>query len=111
MIQQFHLCVCVHIYICKANKNRISNWYLHPHVYYIIHNRQDIETTQVVIYRCMDKEDYSVMRKEEILPFETTWMKLKDIMLSDRERQILCDITYMQNLKKKKTNQTHRNRE
>ena len=50
----------------------------------------------------MDKEDYSVMRKEEILPFETTWMKLEDIMLSDRERQILCDIIYMQNLKKKK---------
>ena len=76
---------------------------MHSHVYYnIIHNRQDIETTQVVIYRCMDKEDYSVMRKEEILPFETTWMKLEDIMLSDRERQILCDIIYMQNLKKKK---------
>ena len=51
----------------------------------------------------MDKEDYSVMRKEEILPFETTWMKLEDIMLSDRERQILCDIIYMQNLKKNKT--------
>lgn len=38
------------------------------------------------------------MRKEEILPFETTWMKLED-MLNDRERQMLCDITYKQNLK------------
>ena len=88
MIQQYHLCVCVCIYIyvyiyrCKANKHRISNWYLHSHVYYnIIHNRQDIEITQVVIYRCMDKEDYSIMRKEEILLFETTWTNLEDIML------------------------------
>lgn len=54
------VCVCVCIYICKANKNRISNWYLHSHVYYnIIHNREDIETTQVVIYICMDKDFFN----------------------------------------------------
>ena len=42
--------------------------------------------------------------KNEILPFETTWMDLKGIMLSemsDRERQILYFITYVWNLKNK----------
>ena len=39
----------------------------------------------------------------KILPFATTWMDLKGIMLSEinqRERQILYDVTYMWNLKK-----------
>ena len=29
-------------------------------------------------------EYYSVMRKEEILPFATMWMKLKTLVLSER---------------------------
>ena len=40
----------------------------------------------------------------KILPFATTWMDLEGIMLSDisqREKQILYDITYMWNLKNK----------
>ena len=37
---------------------------------------------------------YSAMRKNEILPFLTTWLDL------ERERQILYSITYMWNLKK-----------
>ena len=58
----------------------------------------------------MDEEEYySSMRKNEILPFVTTWMVLEGITLSemksDRERQILY-ITYMGNIK----SQTHRNR-
>ena len=47
-------------------------------------------------------EYYSAVRKNEILPFAATWMDLEGIMLSemsDRERQILYDITYMWNLK------------
>ena len=47
--------------------------------------------------------EYSAMRKKEILSLVTAWMDLKDIILnemSDRERQILYDITYMWNLKK-----------
>ena len=43
---------------------------------------------------------YSVIKKKEILTFATTWMDLEGIMLgemSDRERQILYDLTYMWN--------------
>ena len=57
----------------------------------------------------MDKEDmeyiyskeyYSAMRMKEILSFVTTWMNLEGIILSDiSQRQILCDTTYMWNLK------------
>ena len=47
----------------------------------------------------------SAMRKRDILPFMTIWMDLEGIMLSemsDRERQILIDITHTWNLKKAK---------
>ena len=67
-------------------------------------------------------EYYSAIKKNEILPFAATWMDLEDIMLSevksDRERQILQDITHMCNLKKDnklvnitKNKQIHRYRE
>ena len=38
-------------------------------------------------------EYYSVMIKNEILPFPTTWMDLEGIM--QPERQILYDLTYI----------------
>ena len=43
----------------------------------------------------------SAIKKNEIMPFATTWMDLEIIILSksDRERQIPHDITYMWNLK------------
>ena len=48
-------------------------------------------------------EYYSAIKKNEIMPFAATWMNLENIMLtevkSDRERQILYDITHMWNLK------------
>ena len=47
-------------------------------------------------------EYYLAIKKNLILPFATTWMDLEDIMLSemsDIERQILYDITYVWNLK------------
>ena len=40
--------------------------------------------------------------KNEILPFAATWVGLEGIMLSEmsqKERQILYDLTYMWNLK------------
>ena len=44
-------------------------------------------------------EYHSAIAKNEILPFAATWMNLENIILSlsksDRERQILYDITYM----------------
>ena len=39
---------------------------------------------------------------DEILPFAAIWMNLEGIMLSEIiqiEKEILCDITYMWNLK------------
>ena len=47
---------------------------------------------------------YYTAIKNEILPFATTWMNLEDVVLnkiSETERQILYDITYMWNLKNK----------
>ena len=41
---------------------------------------------------------HSAIKKNETLPYMRTWMKLEDIMLnemSDRERQISYDLTYM----------------
>ena len=54
------------------------------------------------------------MRKKKILPFTTSWIDLKGIMLSEmsekgnksnRERRIPHDLTSTQNLKKKKQKQ------
>ena len=46
-------------------------------------------------------EYYSAIKKNEIMPFATTWMDLKIIILSEvtRTRQISYDNTYMWNLK------------
>lgn len=53
-------------------------------------------------------------RKKEVLPFVTTWLDLKDLILSelsDRKRQILCDLVHMENLiRKKKKSRIHRYR-
>ena len=59
----------------------------------------------------MDKEDvvyiytmeyYSATKKNEILPFATTWMELEGIMLSEiTERQISYDFTHMRTLRDK----------
>ena len=46
-------------------------------------------------------EYYSAIKKNEIIPFAATWMDLEILILSmsERERQIPYDITYMWNLK------------
>ena len=44
---------------------------------------------------------YSVIKKNEIMPFAATWMDLEIITLSEvRKRQISYDIIYMQSLRK-----------
>ena len=61
----------------------------------------------------MNKEDvvymeyYLAIKKNEILPFATTWLELQCIMLcemSARERQMSYDFTYMWKLRYKKMN-------
>ena len=47
-------------------------------------------------------ECYSAIKKNKIMSFAATWMKLETLILSEvkseRERQIPCDITYIWNL-------------
>ena len=53
-------------------------------------------------------EYYSVVKKNEIMPFAATWMDLEIIILSEvsqTERQISYDITYMWNLKQNDINE------
>ena len=48
-------------------------------------------------------EYYSAIKKNEVLPFMTTWMDLEGIMIngvSQIKKNTLYDLTYMQNLKK-----------
>ena len=47
-------------------------------------------------------EYYVAIKKNEILPFATTWMELEGIMLSEiRERQVSYDFTHMRTLRDK----------
>ena len=47
-------------------------------------------------------EYYLAIKKNEILPFATTWMELEGIMLSEiTERQISYDFTHMRTLRDK----------
>jgi len=72
-------------------------------------------TTAKTSYMCVHThthththEYYSAIKKNEILPFATTWMDSEGVMLSamsDTERQILYDITYMWNLKIRQTSE------
>ena len=51
------------------------------------------------------------MKKNEILPFVTTWMGLEGIMLSEiRQRQILYEITYIWNIENRMNKQTYQDR-
>ena len=53
---------------------------------------------------------YSAIKKNEILPFATTWMELGGIMRSEiRERQISYDFTHMRTLRDK--TEEHKGRE
>ena len=46
---------------------------------------------------------YSATKRNATVPYAATWVELEIIIPSEfRQRQISCDITYMQNLKKYK---------
>ena len=71
---------------CSLTDEWIKKMWLHTHTH--IH-------TEVHIY--------SSALKKEILPIVPTWMELEGITLSEisqRQRQILYDLTYMWNLEK-----------
>jgi len=57
------------------------------------------------IYGIYIMEYCSAIKRNEILPFPTTWMDLQGIMLSEiskiEEKQIPYDFTYMWDLKNK----------
>ena len=61
-----------------------------------------IESSEVAEY-------YSVIKKNEILPFAPMWVKLEGVMLNKnktvRERQIPYDLTHMWNLGNKTNKQ------
>ena len=88
--------ICVHIYVCVY-----INIYTHLCVYYsIIYNNHDIkankmsyflfsiclntiwQTSHVFFFLIYIIQYYLGMKKNEILPFTTTWMDLEGTMLS-----------------------------
>ena len=71
----------------------VSRRYLHSYVHCsIIHNNQEIETTQMSIKGWMGKEKavydtmkyYSAIKKKEILSYAAKWMNLDGFSLSDK---------------------------
>ena len=76
----------------EKNENTDSKRYVHPNVHSIIYSCQYMEVTSVHQQkngqsRCgiyvYTMECYSAIKKNEILPFATTWMDLEGIMLSE----------------------------
>ena len=97
-------------YLPEENKTTILKRYLRPHFHCsIIYNSQDKETTKGSIDKWMDKQDviYTYIHREILFSRKrrkschlTTWMDLEGIMLSEisqTERQVLYDLTYMSN--------------
>ena len=83
---------CTIRYLSKGYRFAVLKRHMHPHVYRsTIDNSQSMERAQMSIGGWMDKEDvvyvhkeyYSAIKKNEILPFATTWMELEGIMLSE----------------------------
>ena len=79
---------------------------MYPNIYSnTINNSQIMEGAQMSIGGWMDKDTYTMgyyllIKKNEILPFATMWMKLEGIMLSERSQSekdkymisLICEI-------------------
>ena len=66
--------------------------YVHTHTHICIHTHRHTYIQNGILLS---------LKKNESMPFAATRMQLQIIILSEvRQRQILYDITYMQNLKK-----------
>ena len=63
----------------------------------------DKDVVYMYVYVYIHTMDYySAIKRDEILPFATTWMELEGIMLSEiRERQKSYDFTHMKTLRDK----------
>jgi len=66
---------------------------------------------KMILYTHTHTHTHTLAIKKEISPFAATWMDLENIILiemSDRERQILYDITFMRNLTNNTNEPTHK---
>ena len=99
-------------YTFKGNENRISKRYLHFPVYSsIIHNSQDMETTQMPINRCMVKKDVMYIHNRTLLGHQkkgylaicSKWMDLKHIRLSEMNQRKMNIFYYYLNVESKKS--------
>lgn len=127
MIQQFYFCLCVcvyvviyvcinlythtYIYISKRHESRNWNRYLHTHVHssIIFHNSQQVEATQLPsmdqqkneMWYIYATDNYSGLKRNEILTLAVTWMNSEGIMLgeiSNRRRTYTLGSTFMRYL-------------
>ena len=84
---------CTTSYLSQGYKYAVLKEHMHPHVYSsTINNSQSMERARMFIDGWMDKEDvvymytmeyYLAIKKNEILPFASTWIQLEGIMLSE----------------------------
>ena len=100
---------CITRHLSMGYRCAVLKGHMHPNVYSnTINNSQSMERAQcpsmdewIKMWYIYIMEYYSAIKKNEILPFATTWMELEGIMLSRiRERQI-HDFTHMRTLRDK----------
>ena len=69
-----------------------EDFYLHALPHALLKNNLKL---YIQVYTHIHRSEYySVMGKNEILPFATTWVKLEDIMLSEMLDRKILYITY-----------------
>ena len=83
---------CTTRHLSKGYRCVVSKGHMHPHVYSsTTNNSQSMEKHKCPLMdECIKKmwyiyimEYYSAIKKNEILPFATTWMEMEGIMLNE----------------------------